>query len=133
MPLQNEELTLGRIVVSLDAKTGHVMRGLRAIAALQPTGLSVATITPQGRPPSVETIPVALATRRLRVPIFEKGDAVSIHGKQAFVVRHSVNDIFVVVTFAHEVSKEVLTNLVHVDANDLLDSFDIDSTQIFVR
>lgn len=132
-PINASELTLGRLVVCIDAISGKIVPGLRVISSLDPTSLTVATIVAKGQNPLAETMPTLKALPRLRVPIFENGDSVLVHGRRATVVRHAVNELFVALTFDDEPNKEVLANLVHINANELLESFDTEKTQLYAR
>ncbi len=131
--LNPNELTLGRLVVGLDSQTGNVMLGLRVISSLEPLSITIATIVAQGQTAQSETLPTNKAIQRLRAPLFERGDRILIHDKKATVLHHTLNDLFVSVTLDTDPAREILTNLVHVNADALLEEFDLESTQLYLR
>jgi hypothetical protein len=133
LPLNIKDLTLGRLVVILAPDGNSVSTGLRVVSSLTPSDVTIATIVPQGQQSSSETLPASTALRRLRVPLFEKGDTVFIHKKKATVAHHAINELFIGVSFHDEPSKQILTNLVHVNADALLEKFDLESTQLYQR
>jgi hypothetical protein len=131
--LKPNELTLGRLVVALDTQTGAVMSGLRVISSLEPLNIAIATIAHQGHSSQSETIPTSKAIQKLRVPLFEKGDRVTLHGKKATVIHHSVNELFLTLTLDDDPAREILANLVHINADALIEEFDPESTQLYHR